>query len=352
MSVDAQSGHKHRAAAGRSRYLPAFALFCADILLYAACIAAALAPLPLPVSLFASFWAGIMIGIFFTLGHDACHQSLTPSRGVNRWLARLSYLPAAHCASLWAVEHNQGHHAFTNLKGRDYVWAPMSPEDYRRLSLPRRWLYRLYRGPFGPMPYYLVEIWWKKLFLPIDPAVRRDWRLHFPDSAFAVIGHLALAAALIWLGTALSPQRPLWLTVVLAWAIPFAVWNWLMGIIVYVHHTHPSVRWFADAEAWKLERASLFGTLHVRLPQPLHFLCNNIMEHNAHHLQPNLPCYRLKPAQARLRATVPEIQFVKLNLFSYLELLRHCRLFDTAAARWVDYDGTPTGPVLGMPGKA
>ena len=37
--------------------------------------------------------AGFMIGRLFIIGHDACHQSLTPHRGLNRVLGRIAFLP-------------------------------------------------------------------------------------------------------------------------------------------------------------------------------------------------------------------------------------------------------------------
>ena len=51
--------------------------------------------LPHPVlQLFAGAIAGMVIGRLFILGHDACHQSLTPYRWLNRWIGRLVFLPS------------------------------------------------------------------------------------------------------------------------------------------------------------------------------------------------------------------------------------------------------------------
>ncbi|NBX90519.1 MAG: fatty acid desaturase, partial [Betaproteobacteria bacterium] len=35
--------------------------------------------------------AGFVIGRMFIIGHDACHQSLTPHRGLNKWLGRFAF---------------------------------------------------------------------------------------------------------------------------------------------------------------------------------------------------------------------------------------------------------------------
>src|SRR3954454_22783610 len=50
--------------------------------------------------------AGFVTGRLFVIGHDACHQSLTPHRRLNHWLGRLAFLPSLTPYSLWEVGHN------------------------------------------------------------------------------------------------------------------------------------------------------------------------------------------------------------------------------------------------------
>lgn len=90
---------------GRST-VRALALVVSDLLLYAACLAAALlAPHPVLQAL-AGLATGLVISRLFILGHDACHQSLTRHRTLNRWLGRLIFLPSLTPYSLWEVGHN------------------------------------------------------------------------------------------------------------------------------------------------------------------------------------------------------------------------------------------------------
>ncbi|MEY3263994.1 MAG: hypothetical protein RL717_1471, partial [Pseudomonadota bacterium] len=58
--------------------------------------------------------AGFITGRIFILGHDACHQSFTPHRGLNKFLGRLAFLPSLTPYSLWDVGHNVIHHGQTN----------------------------------------------------------------------------------------------------------------------------------------------------------------------------------------------------------------------------------------------
>ena len=90
------------------------------------------------VRVFASLVAALWIARLFVIGHDACHGSYTPNKTLNKWIGRIAFLPSLTPYSLWEVGHNLAHHGFTNLKGRDYVWTPYSPNEFARLSWMRR----------------------------------------------------------------------------------------------------------------------------------------------------------------------------------------------------------------------
>ena len=108
--------------------------------------------------LLASVWAkllcglvaGFVVGRLFVIGHDGCHQSLTPHRRLNKWLGRIAFLPSLTAYSLWDVGHNVVHHGFTNLKGVDFVWAPLTQQEFKALTPLRRVMERIYRTGWGP----------------------------------------------------------------------------------------------------------------------------------------------------------------------------------------------------------
>ena len=327
----------------------ALVLVSVEVAGYLACEALALAPLPYALNLAGGILAGHAIAILFTVGHDACHQSFTPSTWLNRWIGRLVFVPSLHAVSLWVLGHNRIHHGSTNLRGRDYVWEPMSPADYAAASPLRRWRYRLYRGRLGSLPYYLIEMWWKKNFVPIAPEARINWREHAFDSAFVVVFGALHVWAILAIGRAWTPDRSPWLVLLAAWLLPFLVWNWFMGLIIYCHHTHPLVPWFEREEEWNYLASQVLGTVHVRLPRPWTWLDNNIMEHNAHHALPVIPMYHLQAAQRRIRTAFPDIHYLYLSPPAFCRLADACKLYDFAARRWTDFDGAPTGPVLLVP---
>lgn len=273
----------------------------------------------------------------FIIGHDACHGSLTDHAGLNKLLGRIAFLPSLTPFSLWRVGHNVVHHGFNNLKGRDFVWEPLDPREFSSLSRGRRLLERVYRSAFGPLPYYLVEIWWRRLYYPNRgnaPGGRREF---FWDSTLVTV---FAALWVTWL-TAVSLKTGglghLALVLGVGFLVPFLVWNWTVGFVVYLHHTHPDVVWYADKSAWLKAQGILHGTVRYHIKPWWNWILHNIMEHAAHHLDPRIPLYRLKAAQSALARLVPEIPVVELSMRTYWRSVRECKLFDFERRRWVGF---------------
>jgi omega-6 fatty acid desaturase (delta-12 desaturase) len=132
---------------------------------------------------------------------------------------------------------------------------------------------------------------------------------------------------------------------VLAVLLPFLLWNAIMGFVVYLHHTNPAVAWFRNRHEWQRQRAYLTSTACVRLPFGVDRLMHSIMEHTAHHLNPRIPMFRLRAAQAYLHERFPEICELRMNRRSYLDCVRSCKLYDYASHAWLDFDGRVTARV-------
>src|SRR4051812_4915060 len=168
-----------------------------------------------------------MIAMLFIIGHDCQHRAFVPGQRWNAWLGRLAFLPCLHAGSLWRHAHNVLHHGRTNLKGADPVWVPMSMAEYRNASPARRLLERVYRSGAGPLLYYYAEFWPFTVLLPFSAEHRGNRLQHLGDSLFVLAGFAVTITAIVFMGHALAPQRPLWLVLALGWALPFAVWNYL-----------------------------------------------------------------------------------------------------------------------------
>lgn len=121
----------------------------------------------------------------------------------------------------------------------------------------------------------------KKLYFPSRSEVGGSRRLFMGDYlAVTVFG-------VVWIGglvaAAYTTHQSTWLLVVLGFALPFVLWNALMGFVIYVHHTDPQVCWYQDGTAWAKAQPHLTATIHIQLPRLIGAVLHNIMEHPAHH---------------------------------------------------------------------
>ena len=312
-----------------------------DLALFAGLLAlAVLAPSPW-LQLLAALAEGTVIARLFILGHDACHQSLTAHRTLNRWLGRLVFLPSLTTYSLWEVGHNLVHHNHTNLNKLDNVWRPFAPAEFRALPAWRQALERVYRSGWAPWLYYLVEIWWTKLWFPSRRQMPTRRPIFLRDSLLVTAGALAWIAGLAVAAHA-TGQSPAWVVFV-GFALPFLVWNAVMGFVVYVHHTHLEVEWHDDEMAWHDAKPYVTTTVHLTFRSPVGAYFHHILEHTAHHVDMRIPLYRLRAAQAVLEEKLAGHMVVQPFSWKwYLQTARKCKLYDYEARCWTDFEGRPS----------
>jgi omega-6 fatty acid desaturase (delta-12 desaturase) len=173
---------EERSRFGQKLNVTAIALFLSVVILYLGLAFATIAMRGL-ASIVLAAGTGLAIGLLFIIGHDACHQSLTGSRALNGLFGRVAFLPSLHPFSLWEIGHNKTHHRFNNVRGRDYVWEPMSLADFAAASSLRKASYCMFRHPLGISLYYLPEIWAKKLMFPWRCVVGEISSVQIADTA-------------------------------------------------------------------------------------------------------------------------------------------------------------------------
>lgn len=309
-----------------------------DYVLLALTLAGALALPWVLAQLGCAVVAGLIIGRIFIIGHDACHQSLTPHRGLNRWLGRIAFLCSLTPYSLWEVGHNVVHHGFTNLKGIDFVWEPLTAQEFAALTPMQQRLYRFYRSGWGVGAYYLFEVWWRRMFFP-NSANRPTWRNEFLwDNLLVSTVGIGWIGACLWVAD-VTGQSPLWVLVVGA-VVPFLVWCSLIGFVVYVHHTHRDVEWHRERSAWSKSQPFVSTTVHLSFPLGMGSALHHIMEHTAHHVDMSVPLYRLRDAQAMLERMLPgRIVIQRFSWKWFWATVRDCKLYDFERAAWTNYSG-------------
>ena len=287
------------------------------------------------------------IPALFIIGHDACHQALTPHSWLNKILGRLAMLPCWHAYAVWDYGHNALHHGWTNLRTKDLVWTPLTKDEYDALPPFKRFLHRCYRTSWGVGLYYMVEMWAKFGMTQAKVKAAGRNRTFWADRLSVVAFALLQLFVVLFLtdrsglgSNSLAVSLGLLLVGIIG---PFFLWNWLMGFVVFQHHTHPKVPWYGNEEDWTFYAGQVQSVVHVELPRPVELVLHNIMEHTAHHVDPRIPLYNLEDAQKKLEEVYAgDLVVFPFTWGGYFKTLRTCRLFDYEHFRWLDWDGTPT----------
>jgi omega-6 fatty acid desaturase (delta-12 desaturase) len=233
------------------------------------------------------------------------------------------------------------HHGQTNLKGFDFVWAPASVEEFKNMPVWRQNLERLYRSGWGPIFYYLIEIWWNKMYFPSKKNMPSTRKIFFRDSCLVTV------FGVIWVGSlafaAIATGQSLASILICGFVIPYLFWNGMIGWVVYVHHTHTSVSWYDNKSEWMKAQPFVSTTVHLTFKRNFGSLMHHIMEHTAHHVDMGVPLYHLQEAQAKLENLLPGRIIVQPFSWKwYFETAKLCKLYDFKNKYWLDFDGNKT----------
>lgn len=315
--------------------------FVADFILYLSLLAGTLLAENIYLKVLFSVGAGLVISSIFVIGHDAAHNSYTKYRGLNSVIARISFLPALHNYSLWRVAHSRFHHAVTNLKGSN-SWSPITKSEFDSLALWRQQVEKLYRSPLGVGVYYLCERWWKHKFFPTKRVPGKIEDRYWWDFGLLMIYLIVFIVGLGVVGNIL-PSTTAQSAIIYGFLGPFLVWNYAMGLTVYLQHTNKQIPWFDDLEKLEELNGQEEVTLHLVYPAWYGLISHNIMEHTAHHVQPRIPFYNLRSAQKKLSDILAgELVVEKFTPFYLFETMKACKVYDYKNHRWQNFHGRYT----------
>jgi omega-6 fatty acid desaturase (delta-12 desaturase) len=280
--------------------------------------------------------AGLAVAGLFVLGHDASHGALLESRRMNRLVAQVCMAPSAHVEAAWDLGHNRIHHGYTTRQGFDFVWHPLTVDEFRQLGAIRRLQHRLEWSWLGSGAYFLRTVWWQKMWRYNAPGKRRNAILK--DKSTLTVAMMIVVAGMVVVGAFTGGWvTAIWLPVKL-FVIPFLLFVHIIGWTVYVHHVAPDIRWWERKE-WSQFRGQMESTTILRVPALVNRLWfHNIFVHVPHHVDARLPFHQLPRAAAAIQSAYPDtVRSGRLSMRQYLRTTRACKLYDFHAGRWLSY---------------
>lgn len=245
--------------------------------------------------------AGLMMVRAFIIYHDFLHGAILrnskPAKILMDGLGVLMLTPPRS----WRETHNY-HHAHVGRIGSvedesadaittDIGAFPLLDTGmWRRSSRARRFRYRFIRHPLtiacAYLTVFMISICLGSLF--------RNPRKHWP-SALIFIGHLACLAALYRAG-----GMPM---VFFTGLLPLWIASATGAYLFYAQHSFPGVHVYTPNE-WNFVKASLKTASYLETGPIMRWITGCIGYHHVHHLNSNIPFYRLPEAMA----AVPELQ--------------------------------------------
>jgi len=289
--------------------------------LAAAFAGAALAPMWF-LRLAASLLAALTMIRAFAIYHDYLHGAVLARSAAARAFFYSYGLLVLTPPRSWRASHNFHHAEVGRIEGSDVgSFELMTTDDWREASWSDRFAYRFARHPATIASAYVTVFIVSICLLPLLRRPTKNW-----DSALSLLGHGAAITALWLLGG--------FGTAFFALILPMTVATAIGGFLFYAQHNFPGMRVLPVSE-WTRPDASIVSAGHMRVSPAMRWFTGNIGFHHVHHLNPQIPFYRLPQAMAE----IPECRNPTITTFRPRDVVGCFRanLWDDSLGRMVRF---------------
>jgi omega-6 fatty acid desaturase (delta-12 desaturase) len=276
--------------------------------------------------------AGIAASGMFVLAHDAAHGSLFKNKWVAECVGTIFMLPALNSYRLWCFGHNRIHHGFTSFTPIDWIWKPLSIDEYNKLGVLGKIEYRIERSLFGSGLHYIVKVWWSKMVMFVPPDLQESKQRAIRIGKLIVVVYMLIIMAIFYHFNGIFAA-------ICAVLIPFIVFNYVISIIIYLHHTHPQIPFFDERAEWNHTIGAVFCTTVIHTNWLVDkFITHDILIHTPHHADIRIPFYRLTTALRSIKQNYSEyIHEYKLTLPTLFYIFKSCKLYDYKKHVWYNF---------------
>ncbi|MFY7698083.1 MAG: fatty acid desaturase [Legionella sp.] len=302
-----------------------------DLILFLCGISLVLLNGRMELQLLGSLCCGIATAMMFIWAHDAAHGALFKKSKVAEILGTIAMLPSLNIYRLWAFGHNKVHHGFTNYTPIDWIWRPLTPNQYKKLSALQRFLYRVERCLFTAAFHYLRRIWWEQM-LKFNPGKKEAETRYYRNGKL-----LVLLYALVMSSLGYYFAGGVW-GISMAVIMPFLIFNYFIAIIVYLQHTHPEIPFLDKKNQWSHSVGAIYCSTVIHCSKLSSLLLHNIMIHAPHHLDPRIPFYHLPQAHKALKKIYGNYLHEYRFKWRYLlQIFKKCKLYDFEQMIWMTF---------------
>ncbi len=276
------------------------------------------------------FFHALSILALFQLGHDLAHGALFRNKKISYILGQICFLPTLHPYHQWVFGHNQIHHGNTSKLKFDLAWHPRTLDRYNKMNKMDKFFHKIYWSWYGTGIYYLNKMWLQGLILNPAPNKKAKFDI-FLNIIFAIFVSLLLFYLVHF-----EFYKFIWYFFKLLF-FPFLIWNYTIGIIVYMHHINEKIIWKKE-DSWTPIFGQVFGTTVYQVPNWVNFFLHNILIHIPHHVHTKIPFYHLPKAYSEIKKYFVVGIYESKNFWKdYFYTTSKCKLIDTEKNYWVNF---------------
>ena len=227
----------------------------------------------------------------FIFYHDTMHGAIFRKSRLGKLIMQVYGLIILTPDRVWKDSHNY-HHAHTaKIVGASIGSYPvLTVRMYQRATRLQRALYRLVRSPLNMLAGYFTVF---LLGMVIKPLVKNPKRNY--AAALSLVVHYGILAALVLVGG--------WSLAFFAYWLPLAFSCAAGSYLFYAQHNFPDAI-IRDRRDWEYTDAALHASSMMTGGPVMRWFTGDIGFHHVHHLNSQIPFYRLEETMA----AVPELQ--------------------------------------------
>lgn len=270
------------------------------------------------------FWPFIWIfwSRLFIIVHDCGHQALFKTKIENDIAGTISGAFTTVPFALWRHIHNQHHLAVGHLERRHVnpdLWT-MTKEEYRNSGLIKKAVYRFMRNGFVRVFITPVLLFVLGRFpLPSMP-FRSNLSILLIDLLLGIVFYLVIKNDFI-------------LPFTVVYLIPLYVWLSFAAMMFYMQHQFEDTHWY-HSDDWSNFKASVHGSSYMEFGPFMQWMSGNVGYHHVHHLNANIPFYRLKDAHDSVKSM---LDTKRISFWNCIPSLKK-KLWDEEKKTLVPYD--------------
>ncbi len=223
----------------------------------------------------------------FTIVHDYYHGAILRRSLAARIILYPFSVLLMTPPSIWRQTHNY-HHAHTAKLVGSHVgsYVMVTPQLWAKMGSRERFMYRAIRHPLTIAGGYFTVFMLGMCISPFLRSPRRNWQ-----AAFTLIVN--------WLVTAVLIAKFGFTIFFVTFFAPLSFAMAVGAYLFYAQHNFPDVH-IQPRESWSFSRAATESSSFMRMGPMMSYFTGNIGYHHVHHLNSQIPFYRLPEAMAAI----------------------------------------------------